>query len=700
MNFSGVLRLSMADSNPDREVTKASREMSPWIQRGILGAACALVIGIYACLAHWGPFGLPAPRREWDDYYSSLVQGFRSGQLSMKKEVPPGLAQLADPYDPSSHASFFKAVGDLSYYKGKLYLYFGVTPAVVLFWPYVALTGHDLTQKDATVVFCLVGFLVSAGLLRALWRRYFAQVNVAVVAAGTLALGLATLVPLILSQCGVWEVPISCGYAFTMLALAAIWQALEHPGHRGGWLAAASLAYGLAVGARPSVLFGAVILLVPVAQAWRERQKLSSPLLAGILPITLIGLGLTLYNQLRFGSLWEFGWHYQLTVEQQLGRHSFSLRYLWFNFRVCFLELARWSDRFPFVHDIKVPPLPAGHGRVQQPFGVLTNLPLVWLALAVPLAWRGCLAQSCSVLRWFVAAVGMLFGVCVLTLCLFFAICARYEVEFLPALVLLAAIGILSVERALANRPSWRRAARWGWSLVLGYSMAFSLLAGVRQSAASHYDAGLALEQQGKVQEAIGQYGQALRLYPDYADAHVNLGNAMRQSGRIRESIGHYEQALRIEPDSSRGHNDFGVALVELGRLQEAIGHYEQALRLQPDSFDSHYNLGIALMGQGRLQEAIGHYEQALRLKPDFVNAHVTLGNALLQAGEVQEAIDHYQQALRIKPDYAEVYYNLGLALEKAGRVQEAIQRYEQTVRLKPNFVQAQEALARARSAR
>jgi hypothetical protein len=45
------------------------------------------------------------------------------------------------------------------------------------------------------VIFCVVGFLVSVGLLCALWRRYFAEVSVAVVAAGTLALGLATCTP-------------------------------------------------------------------------------------------------------------------------------------------------------------------------------------------------------------------------------------------------------------------------------------------------------------------------------------------------------------------------------------------------------------------------------------------------------------------------------------------------------------------------
>ena len=161
---------------------------------------------------------------------------------------------------------------DLSYYKGKLYLYFGVTPALILFWPFVALTGHYLFHRQAVTIFCAIGFLASVGLLRALWRRYFAEVSVGVVAACALALGLATGVPVLLSRSDVYEVAISCGYMLTMLALAAIWCALHEPERRCRWLAAASVAYGLAVGARPTLLFGAVILLVPVVQAWRERR--------------------------------------------------------------------------------------------------------------------------------------------------------------------------------------------------------------------------------------------------------------------------------------------------------------------------------------------------------------------------------------------------------------------------------------------
>jgi tetratricopeptide (TPR) repeat protein len=683
----------------------------------LLAAASAAVVGVYAYTAHSG-FLASASLNAADTCYNLLVQGFRVGQLNLKKDVPPGLAQLADPYDRTANTQY--AVLDLSYYKGKLYLYFGVTPAVVLFWPYVALTGHYLSQKDAALIFCVIGFLASVGLLCALWRRYFAEASIGVVAACVLALGLATGVPVILSRCDVYEVAISCGYALTMLALAAMWKAVHEPERRGWWLAAASLAYALAVGARPSLLFGAAFLLVPVAQAWRERfsarlqherRKVWALLLAATGPIIVIGLGLMLYNARRFDNPLEFGLRYQLSGQRQVAQRFFSLDYLWFNFRVYFLEPARWGAHFPFVHKIAMPHPPPGHGGEETPFGVLTNIPLVWLALAAPLAWQNRSRQAGTSLRWFMMAAAVLLGICTVTLGVFSGANLRYEVEFLPTLVLLAAIGILSLERALTPtlasnrirgqesgrvcRPVWRRAVRSGWGLLLGFSVAFNLLVSVEHCAEAHYYLGNVLSLPSQVPEAIAHYEQALRLNPDYAEAHNNLGVVLEDQGKVPEAMAHYEQALRLNPDYAEAHYNLGNALAEQGKVPEAIAHYEQALRIKPDYATAHYNLGVALAQLGRMQEAAGHWEQVLRFNPNYAEAHHNLGNALAEQGKVTEAIGHFEQALRLKPDYAEAHCALGTALEQAGRVREAIGHYEQALRLKPDFTPAQNGLAR-----
>jgi len=595
-----------------------------------------------------------------DAYYNLLVRGFQHGQLNLKREVPLRLAQSANPYDPDVSSPY--PVLDMSYYKGRLYLYYGVTPALLLFWPYAAVTGKYLLQKDAVVIFCLVGFLISVGLLYALWRRYFAEVSIWVVAAGVLALGLSTCVPPLLARCDVYEVPISCGYAFTMLAVAGIWKALHHSSSRAWWLAMASLAYGLAVGARPLLLFGAVVLLLPVVHAWRENRRVWVLLIATIGPIVLIGLGLMIYNTLRFDNPFEFGLRYALSGDRQAQVSPFSLRYLWFHLKVYFLGGAGWSIRFPFVHDIAVSAMPVGHGRVEHTFGVLTNMPIVWLALAVPLAW-GCRSEwERSTLCRFVLALAIIFWISTLTLSLFFSASIRYEAEFLPVLVLLAMIGMLSLERVLASQhASSRRAMRYGGSLLLGFSVAFNLFASLERCAESDCYWGIALQKAGRDQEAISKLNQALRIKPNFAEAHSHIGAIFLRHGKVSDAILHFEAALQINPNRVEAHN----------------------------------NLGVALQIAGHTQEAISHLEQAIHIKPDFVEAHLSLANVLAEVGNMNEAISQWEQAIHITPDRADAHNDLGTALVHIGKVKRAIAEYEEAIRLQPNFIEAQANLAR-----
>ena len=176
--------------------------------------------------------------------------------------------------------------------------------------------------------------------------------------------------------------------------------------------------------------------------------------------------------------------------------------------------------------------------------------------------------------------------------------------------------------------------------------------------------------------------------------AYCNLGIALVHTGKVQEAVSQYEQALRLAPDYIEVHYNLAIALARQGRLQEAMAHWEQALRSKPDYAEAHNNLGVALMRLGRMQEAIDHYQQALRIKPDYAACHDNFGLALLQMGKPQAALAEFEQALQIEPDYSEAHYDLALALEQAGKPREAIRQYEEVLRIKPDNIGTQNNLA------
>lgn len=652
------------------------------------GVVCAMVIGIFAWSAEPGFHDIATPGAA-NCYYNLLIQGFRAGQLNVKRDAPPVLGSLADPYDPAANKQYVwdshDLCHDMSYYNGKLYLYFGVAPLLTLYWPYLILTGHYLPDKEAVVIFFATGFVMSAGLLYAIWRRYFPGVGLWVMAAGAIATGLCAGILEILPACDVYETPISGGFAFAMLAFVGIWKALHEPDRKAWWQFLASLSYGLAIGSRPSLLFGGIILLAPVAQTWFDTNEPARHRRAGLLllptaiPVVLIGLGLMLYNDLRFNNPLEFGWRYLLTDVQNTRARQFSLGYFWFNARFYFLGPMHWTCQFPFIDLAPLPPLPVGHGGIETPYsGIIMGCPIACLALVAPLAFKTNAGKNVLPLRWFVAALLIFFLTGSLTICLFFTASNRYQIDFVPVLMVLAVVGIYGLELTLQKSIALRRAGRTTWCLLLAYSILFNTLAAIKSRAHHSYLNGNVLLSQGQVDTAIDYFKTASRLDPQSATFHFALANALSLSGQVEQSILQYQDTLEIRPNDAEAANNLAYTFLRAGQVTNAIRCFQRALQIRP-SYQVYYNLAYAYCQNGMPGQAAGCYREAIKLQPQLISAKIKLAWVLATCRDAKvrngnEALAWMENANQLtKESDPEILRTLAAADAELGKFPEAI---------------------------
>jgi hypothetical protein len=386
-------------------------------------------------------------------FYPMLTDSFLHGRLYLETEPNPALASLADPYDPAQNQPY--QVTDLSYFRHRYYLYFGVAPVVTLLLPWAALTGTFLTEKFAVAFFTAASLGMALLLLAAVRRRYLSMVpaTLVLVAGAVLALGNQSL--FLLRYPSYWQIAMACAWFWQVTALWFGFRALHSERHPLLWLGLASAAAGLTVAARPSYLLGAV-LLAPLV--WRLATRRRPPkdrwphalrvALAGGLPIAAIGVALMAYNYLRFGSPFEFGMRYQFFGVDLRHQPLLTPSAFWRNLTAYLFHVPRFVRYFPFLFD---PP-------ESTPVGALIFMPFSWLAVLLPAWWYGGPRRARGELGPFVVAAALAAGGNFFLLCFYFLVWGRHAFDLILPLTWLAVLGLMVGAQAV-NARIWPRRA-------------------------------------------------------------------------------------------------------------------------------------------------------------------------------------------------------------------------------------------------
>ena len=152
--------------------------------------------------------------------------------------------------------------------------------------------------------------------------------------------------------------------------------------------------------------------------------------------------------------------------------------------------------------------------------------------------------------------------------------------------------------------------------------------------------------QTGHWRDSIVLFEKALASTSGNYVAHHNLGVALQDQGRLGDAIAHYRTALRLLPDYADAHRNLAVALVRQGRIGEATDHLLAAVRINPLDIQARYNLGLAMSVRGKIEEAVFQYREALRV--DLENSQVSNNLAWILATHPDPRIRNSGEAVRL----------------------------------------------------
>lgn len=194
---------------------------------------------------------------------------------------------------------------------------------------------------------------------------------------------------------------------------------------------------------------------------------------------------------------------------------------------------------------------------------------------------------------------------------------------------------------------------------------------------------------QGRLQEALGSYQQAIAIAPGNFQALHGMGILCAQMGRFEEALKYFTEAGKLQPNNYAVHFNRAKVLSILKRFDEALAGYDKTLSLKPDSAEAYNNRGNVLKDLRRYDEALVSYARAIALKPDYVNAYHNQGATQILLHRYDDALASYDKLLLLKPDYVETYNNRAFVLKALGRFEDVLANYDKALSLNPGSAAA-----------
>jgi serine/threonine protein kinase len=177
-------------------------------------------------------------------------------------------------------------------------------------------------------------------------------------------------------------------------------------------------------------------------------------------------------------------------------------------------------------------------------------------------------------------------------------------------------------------------------SSVLALSLVITFLVSYNYAIKKSIGEGLQYYDEGKYSEALKSYDRALNRLQwmpmrakSKTDIFSKMADAWSGKGEYEKAIGLYGAALRLDPDFIPALSGSGDVYFERGSYEKTISLYSKALALSPLDRNSYYQRGRAYEEEGLYSLALKDFCSAIRIAPKDLDTLKEISSVLRKMG-------------------------------------------------------------------
>jgi tetratricopeptide (TPR) repeat protein len=192
--------------------------------------------------------------------------------------------------------------------------------------------------------------------------------------------------------------------------------------------------------------------------------------------------------------------------------------------------------------------------------------------------------------------------------------------------------------------------------------------------------------QAGRVDEALKNYRDAIKKFPDFRRAHNNLGIILAQRGNYKEAITHLAKSVEFG-----GGDAVTYGLMAYGYLQQNLYlsaeiAYRNALIFEPDNTDWILGLSKSLLESRKFDETALLLDDMLKSQPSNADLWLFQANAYLGLGDVNRAAANLEIVRRLGKIQPQTLAQLGDLFADAGAHDLALSAYQEAISKDPQL--------------